>query len=231
MKKEEFTIEFTEDKICGDYISEDKNINWLFLHGAGKSDRKRFEKIRKLFSSSDISSCAFDFVGHGESTGNILGSSLEHRTQQAAAVINSLKIHEPLSIIAASMSGYTAIKLIEFYEINNMVLLAPGIYTAQVYSTVFGSEFSRIIREANSWQNSDAWKILKTYRGNLVIFAAENDQVIPRELIEKIYKSAEQAKSKKIVLIKEATHPLGEWLEKHPADLQLVFNEIFKVKE
>ncbi len=229
MKKEIFSIDFKNTKLVGDIIFSDNHSDWLFLHGAGQADRKRFEKMRKIFGAENISSCAFDFIGHGESMGNLMESSLEDKTNQALAVIESQKIHQPISIVAASMSGYIAIKLTESYKIDNLVFLAPAVYTQKVYSTFFGPEFAKMIQEPNSWEKTDAWGIIKKYKGNLLIFVAENDQIVPKELTEKLYQSAEQANFKKIITVKNATHPLGKWLDEHPNDLKLVFNEIIKM--
>ena len=55
---------------------------------------------------------------------------------------------------------------------------------------------------------------------------AEKDRVIPDDVIKRIYESAQSAKSREIVTIKDATHPLGKWLNEHPDILQAVSNKI-----
>ena len=78
--------------------------------------KKRFDKLRKSLFNRKISSCAFDFIGHGETAGDITASSLESRVKQALAVVENQKLLQPLSVIASSMSGYVEIKLLDFLD-------------------------------------------------------------------------------------------------------------------
>ena len=48
MKKIPLRINFGRTVLFGDSIQENTNPRWLFLHGAGTSDRKRFEQLRIL---------------------------------------------------------------------------------------------------------------------------------------------------------------------------------------
>lgn len=205
-----------------------KNSSILFLHGAGNSDRTRFTKMRELLAEQGVSSCAFDFIGHGETSGDLLSSSLQQRTEEALAVIKALALKQPLTIIAASMSGYTAIKLTELVSIDTLIFLAPAVYTPTAYALPFGQGFAETIRQTDSWQQTDAWNILQKFSGKLLIFEGENDQVVPKELIEKLYDSATQAQSREIVIVPGATHPMGKYLEEHPKDLHIVINRISK---
>ena len=116
-------------------------------------------------------------------------------TEQAAATIKHA-CQEPLNVIAASMGGYSAIKLTEHFVVKNLILLVPAVYSSQAYETPFGSEFSAIIREPNSWINSDAFETLSGFDGSVTIIAAEADEVIPMNLIEQLYASARNAEKK-----------------------------------
>lgn len=70
-------------------------------------------------------------------------------------------------------------------------------------------------------------EILGNYKGNLLIFAAEKDQVIPMEVIKRIYGSAQNVKSREIIVIPGATHSLGKWLNEHPSFLRVVSDKIY----
>ena len=80
--------------------------------------QKNFDVLRELLFKNGISSCAFDFIGHGETAGDITTSSLEIRVKQVLAVVQSQALPQPLSIVASSMSGHIAIKLSEFLNIK-----------------------------------------------------------------------------------------------------------------
>ena len=229
MKSKNFSIDFNGTKLIGDIMPFGGSPRVLCLHGAGPADRQRFKELREMLVAKDIASCAFDFIGHGETGGEMASSSLEDRIEQSLTVIKSQGLLQPLSIIASSMSGYVAIQLTKSYKVQNLIFLAPAIYASEAHSIYFGQEFTKAIRKPYSWRTSDAWEILKHYKGNILIFAAEKDQVIPNEVIQKIYDSARDAKFREIVTVKDATHPLGKWLNERPDFLRKVFDKIYDV--
>jgi alpha-beta hydrolase superfamily lysophospholipase len=54
------------------------------------------------------------FDGHilvGDTGGDLKSSSLKSQTEQACAVIGAAGLTRPLSVLAASMGGYTAVTL------------------------------------------------------------------------------------------------------------------------
>jgi len=177
----------------------------IVLHGAGKSSRTRFTRLRQYLDAHGIPSVSFDFIGHGDTGGNLLGSSLRGRTEQAAAVIRHA-CREPLTLIGASMSAHTAIKLTEKFTVDNLILLVPAVYTAHAYDLSFGPDFSSSIRVPGSWRASDAFRILSGFRGNLLVVAAESDDVIPVELVEKIHASAKNAKTRRLHVVPGSRH-------------------------
>lgn len=198
-----FELLFNKYVLRGD--SYKMECETIVLHGAGKSSRTRFSRLRQSLNLHGIPSVSFDFIGHGDTGGNLLNSSLHERTDQASAVIRHACI-EPLTLIAASMSGYTAIKLTEKFTVENLILLVPAVYTTEAYDLPFGSKFSATIRVPDSWQDSDAFSILSVYKGNLLIIAAESDDVIPAELVEKIHTSAKNAKVRFLHVVPGSRH-------------------------
>jgi uncharacterized protein len=198
-----FELPFENFVLRGDTYGE--GCETIVLHGAGKSSRGRFSRMRTNLNARGIPSASFDYIGHGETGGDLFGTSLHARTKQAAMVIRHVCI-EPLTLIAASMSAYTAIKLTEKFTVNNLVLMVPAVYTPKAYNIAFGPEFSAIIRVPNSWQDSDAFRILKKFTGNLLVVAAENDHVIPMEVVERINESARHARTNHLHIVPESAH-------------------------
>lgn len=82
---------------------------------------------------------------------------MQHRFEQACRVIKAMQLKEPFSIIAESMSGYTAIKLLTKYRVKNLILLVPAVYHVDSYVIPFNQGFSEMIRKPKSWVHSDAW--------------------------------------------------------------------------
>ncbi len=91
------------------------------------------------------------------------------------------------------MIGYTAIKLTELFSVSNLILLVPAVYSPRAYDIPFGPQFSAAIRAADSWRESDAFDILSRFTGNLVVIAAEFDDIIPKDIVEQIHSSAMNA--------------------------------------
>ena len=218
-----FELPFDNYVLRGDTYKE--GCDTVVLHGAGKSSRARFSRIRKGLNTHGLPSVSFDFIGHGETGGEIVDTNLHGRTEQAAAVISHSCI-EPLTLIAASMSAYTAIRLTEIFAVNNLILLVPAVYTPQAYDLAFGTEFSTVIRVSNSWQNSDAFSILEGFKGNLLIIAAEYDNVIPIEVIVRIHESARHAKINILHTVPDSEHLT---LFPKSQDFHLTLNMIKKV--
>jgi pimeloyl-ACP methyl ester carboxylesterase len=198
-----FKLPWENTLLCGD--SYQAGCNTIVLHGAGKSSRSRFSRLRDTLHQRGIPTAAFDFIGHGETGGELLGSTLCERTEQAAAVIR-YACREPLTLIAASMSGHTAIKLTEIFDVENLVLLVPAVYTSRAYHLPFGPEFSAAIRVPESWRESDAFDVLAEFKGKLLIVAAECDGAIPAEVPQRMYSAAGTAADRMLHVIPDAGH-------------------------
>jgi len=177
----------------------------MVLHGAGQSSRSRFSRLRETLHQYGVPSAGFDFTGHGETGGELLGSTLSDRTAQASAVIRHA-CREPLTLIGASMSGHTAIKLTQVFEVENLILLVPAVYTPRAYRLPFGPEFSAAIRVPGSWRESDAFDALAGFKGNLLVVAAECDATIPPEIPRRIHASALNTMSRLLHVIPGAGH-------------------------
>ena len=203
MRLSTFEIPFGPSLLRGDrYAAVCRTI---VLHGAGKSSRERFARLRRGLNDNGMPSASFDFIGHGETGGSLLGSTLHERTDQAAAVIRRA-CREPLTLIGASMSGYTAVRLTETFAVDNLILLVPAVYTPRAYDLPFGPAFSAAIRTPGSWQASDALTLLSRFEGHLLIVAAESDDVIPREIPESIFAAAQKAASRHLHIVPGSGH-------------------------
>ncbi len=203
MSLKTFKLPFGKYMLRGDIYRTGKET--IVLHGAGKSSRSVFTSLRHSLNAHNIPSVSFDFVGHGETGGDIHDSSLRGRTEQATSVIRHTCL-EPVTLIAASMSGYTAIKLTDLFSVNNLILLVPAVYSPRAYDLLFGPEFSAAIRTPDSWRESDAFEILSRFTGNLVVIAAEFDDIIPREIVEQIHSSAMNAANRILHVIPGSAH-------------------------
>lgn len=222
-----FQAPFDTHTLIGDVMAPGTLGELLVLHGAGQSDRARFRLLRKYFVEHGIASAAFDCIGHGETGGDLAISSLLSRTRQACRIIETLQLQQPLSIMAASMGAYTAVKLLEHYNIAHLILLVPAMYTSAAYAVPFNRGFTSIIRQPDSWAQSDAWDVLARYTGRLLIVAGEHNTVIPSGVIKRIYDSATRAKARQLYVAPQASHFVITDLRAHnPAALEHVLGLI-----
>lgn len=191
---------------------------FLVLHGAGKADRRRMFPVCSRLAEAGYAAVTFDFWGHGETTRPLGTTSLETRTRQARHVAASLPPDAPLSILSFSMGGYTAIKLVEEtpHRVENLIMYAPAVYDAAAYAVPFGPDFSTIIRQPESWSRSDAFRILESLEGGLMLVWGSNDSVIPRDIIDMLANSAPRARDVNVHIISGGPHTLSGWFNEDP---------------
>jgi hypothetical protein len=216
LKKIRFSVQIGMHNITGDHTETKEKPDLFMLHGAGKSTRQRFDFMREKLLRKGLASLSFDLPGHGETGGDLSSSSLRERTEIANKIISSYSNGEAISIVGNSMSGYTAVKLTEIYEVENLILIVPAAYDKAAYELHFNETFSKCLRREKSYLDSDSWKILKNYKGNLLIISAESDEVIPREIIERLMSSSVNAKSRKLITVKNAPHGIMSFMRENP---------------
>ncbi|HUC02221.1 MAG TPA: alpha/beta fold hydrolase [Candidatus Paceibacterota bacterium] len=222
-----FSVPFEHTKLLGDTMSAvEEKPSVLFFHGAGTSSRMRWQGIGELLLAQGIGSYAFDFIGHGETGGDMSSSSLASRTKQALAVVEAIKIPTPLTLIGASMGAYTALKVSEKIPVSKIIFFVPAMYDRELYEIPFGPQFTEMIRKPNSWQNSDAWAILGEFTGKLLIIAADKDETVPKEITQKIYDSAVRAEERKLYYVPGAPHQVLRALDKDPDEMKKVVSMI-----
>lgn len=190
--------------------SPDQKPSLLLLHGAGKSSKDRSSFLTdKLAQEYGISSFSFDFSGHGESSGDLQDSSLNKRLNEARGAIRASNMSQPFGVCGFSMGGHVALELLAYYPINALFLFYPAVYAEKAVQKRFGAgEFSRIIREPESWRHAKVWKSLQEFRGNFVLVTGEHDEVIPPDVTAKLWASAEQAEFRHHIVVEDAPHLL-----------------------
>lgn len=223
-----FEIEFEQQTLVGDTMGPGMPRTVLMLHGAGQSRREKMLPLRHELLEKGIGSVAFDFIGHGETGGEMQQSSLRSRTRQACRVIDQLDLaQQPLSIVAASMGAYNAVQLTIRYVVRHLILIVPAMYTDKADDVRFGTRFGELIRVPLSWRDSAGWNTLRRFAGRLLLVAAEHDRVIPREIIERYYDSAENAETRRLVTIQDTGHMIfTELREKKPREMSRILDII-----
>ncbi|MEU6679088.1 alpha/beta fold hydrolase [Streptomyces sp. NPDC046925] len=187
----------------------------VLLHGAGTSDKARFTALMADFAARGHQALAFDFSGHGESTGNLGELSLRRRFTQACAVIDR---HVPtgrrLVLIGFSMSGQTVADLAAHYgpRVASIGLCAPAVYGARAWPVPFAAGFTEIIRTPDSWRRSPALDVFRGLSSRAVLVTPAVDAVIPPAVTEAVAGALGASRSRFTRLVlPDADHRLGLW--------------------
>ncbi|MFJ3230171.1 alpha/beta fold hydrolase [Streptomyces sp. NPDC086787] len=196
----------------------------VLLHGAGNGSKERLRPLLEEFTARGCRGLAFDFSGHGESTGALAELSLRRRFEQAVAVIDArVPATEPLVLVGFSMSGQTVADLAAHYgdRVAALGMCAPAVYAPEAWDVAFGEgdgRFSEIIRTPDGWRRSPALDVLRAYAGRAVLAVPGTDTVVPPAVTAAVQDAlATRARFTRLEFA-DAEHWLGLWLRDHPED-------------
>ncbi|MFG2138332.1 alpha/beta hydrolase [Streptomyces sp. NPDC048650] len=191
----------------------------VLLHGAGTSDSARLTGLLADFAARGHHALAFDFSGHGDSSGRLGELSLQRRFTQAKAVIDHhAGPGHRLAPIGFSMSGQTVADLVTHYgsRVTAIGLCAPAVYAAQAWSVPFAAGFTGIIRTPDSWRRSSALDVFRSLATRSVLVTPGTDAVIPPAVTEAVAAALGASRSHHTRLVHhEADHRLGLWFADH----------------
>ncbi|MEU0809130.1 alpha/beta hydrolase [Streptomyces sp. NPDC005970] len=191
----------------------------VIMHGAGVGSKERSIPLARDFAAAGHPSLAFDFSGHGDSSGRPAELSLERRFRQALDVIEAFAPDgDPLTLVGFSMSGQTVADLAAHLggRVAAICLCAPAAYAPEAWPLPFGDGFTELIRRPESWRPSTVFDVLGAFTGRAVLVVPERDDIIPAEVTAGI-EQALRTKSRFAKLVLDgADHQLGRWLSAHP---------------
>lgn len=202
----------------------------IFIHGASETGSARFDMLRQHLAKLGIASVAFDFVGHGQTGGDIVGSSLADRFEQARTVIDSMRFKKPLIFVGASMGADTAIRLTRYCPVATLILFVPAFYPRRAFSAPYTDAFHDAINaDEDGWKQSDAWDILQEFDGSLLVIGAQNDGLIPAEIYDSCDDRTPQAHYKELYIVLGSPHRILPYLSDHPDQFAQVFERVYHV--
>ena len=224
----EFEVPFQRSALVGNRRTPQGAISSaILLHGGGTSAADGFEELRTFLHTQGIETLAFDCIGHGRTGGPQLGTTLHERVQQVLAVIK-FQCLEPstLTVVGFSMGAYVAVKVAVEVGVPRLCLAIPAAYAAQAYKAPFGPEFSQILRTPRSWETSDAFDLMLTYSGHLLVISAEEDRVVPAEIPRRYASTSTSRRSTVHHVVKRSGHNLSEHYEREPQARMAAYTEI-----
>lgn len=221
---EEFTVEGDGERLSAVRAGDPgAGPTAVLLHGAGTGSKERLLPLLSAFAERDCHALAFDFSGHGRSTGRLSELSLRRRFEQAVAVIDAHAGAGPLVLVGFSMSGQTVADLVRHYgrRVASVGLGAPGVFAAAAWDEPFGDgtgTFTNVLRTPGSWRNSSALPALRGFEGRAVLVTPGTDDVIPAEVTKAVEEALCTRSRYSRLELPDAEHTLGLWFRDHPED-------------
>ncbi|MFF8590222.1 alpha/beta hydrolase [Streptomyces sp. NPDC015220] len=225
-----FTLEYDGERLSG--VRDDGGTGFegrtaVLLHGAGNGGKEQLLPLLAEFTARGCGGIAFDFSGHGDSSGSLRELSLRRRLEQAVAVIDGhVPPGGPLVLVGFSMSGQTVADLVGHYgeRVAALGLCAPAVYAGEAWDVPFGDgkgPFSEIIRRPGGWRTAPALDLLRAYRGRAVLAVPGTDAVIPPAVTEAVQDALSTGARFTRLDLPDADHKLGRWLYERPAERRL----------
>ncbi|MEV7732869.1 alpha/beta fold hydrolase [Streptomyces sp. NPDC088921] len=220
----DFTHDHDGERLNGVYGGDPSGATVVVLHGAGAGSMERLRPLVREFVAHGCRGVAFDFSGHGESTGKLGELSLRRRFEQAVSVIDEYAgVDGPLVLVGFSMSGQTVADLVRHYggRVAALGLCAPAVYAAEAWDVPFeqgDGRFSGIIRRPDSWREAPALQVLRAYEGRAVLAVPGTDTVIPPAVTEAVQDALAARAQYTRFDLPDAQHQLGLWFRDHGED-------------
>lgn len=203
-------------KLTGNYKKGDYGNQPVFIiHGGGlrRDQASRFLEWQNILADNGFGSFVFNHSGILPSEGNVGNTTLELRLKEARiALATILGLSAPKSqnvvVMGVSMGGHIAAQLATEIKAHGLILCEPGSFIESAEDKPFGPLFSKELRREQNWDmvKTRSFDSIKDYTGNLLVVAAENDTVVPKEIPKRYFSEAQQTRTREIYSLKNATH-------------------------
>lgn len=144
----------------------------LLIHG-GNSDLSSLSPLENLLRKKNIGTLSFNLSGLNSTSKT--KSSLSQNINESIAFYSLFKKVD--IVIGYSLGGYIAINLAKKFQIDQLILLCPAIYSDQAVNKIYGNEFKNEISKPYSFYSSSIWHFLMEYKREVLIVYGELDGV------------------------------------------------------
>ncbi|MEH1015330.1 alpha/beta hydrolase [Micromonospora sp. CPCC 206060] len=198
LETEDFVFTVHEQRLAATkiYPPDRSEPTVLHLHGLGNTaSRHTIRYLLEPLAMDGHGSMTFEFSGNGDSTGVMEESSLRRRRDETLAAVAQLGTDEPPVIIGTSMGAHLAAWTAPEVRPRALILFCPAAYPEHADDLRFDGSLSR----PGNYSHSPAYAGLRNFTGDLLIIAAENDTVAPRQITEGYLEHARHARSTKVL--------------------------------
>lgn len=190
----------------------------LFFHG-WNSSREGYVERAKSICELGYYCLTIDSRGFGESDAEISDLSIRDHLKDAVGAYDFMKEKAniiKISACGASYGGFLSVMLSGRRNLNSIVMRAPGIYQDRVFELTDWTEEWLLLDEIYKFKSnidfndSEAIKNLKKFKGYLLVVGSKNDEKIPEIVVESYYNSAVSAKKRELLWMKNVDHALSK---------------------
>ena len=232
-KRFKFFISSNKKKIRYQFLNKEKDLFIIFFHGL-MSDitGEKPSTFRKFCRKKKIGFLAFEYSGHGKSSGEFTSSNISKWTNDAKQLIKAkLKKNKSLIFVGSSMGSWIALNLFPVFkkQIKGFVGIssAPEFLEKLMWKK-FTKKIKKIIMtrkiyylKKGQWTYPITKQLIMNGRKNKVLnkkinlnipitlFHGLKDEIVPLTFSKKILKIFPKAK-KKLIKIKNGDHSLSK---------------------
>lgn len=153
----------------------------LYLHGGGNSNHARYASLIERFATKGILGHAFD---HHATT---LVGRLDEAEQELAKLKSQHGLRDSdIYVWGSSMGGHIAARLTKTHpNLAGVILQSAAAYSQTAENIPFGPLFTDELMREKGWEDSDAFRDINLYQGKILVVYAENDTIIPQDIMRK----------------------------------------------
>ncbi len=212
-----------------DYAEGRRDPSVICLQGGGPSGMQSTQYLATALQKHGRSVIRFDFSGQGASSGELTASSLKKRLMETEAILTYFGLKDKITVIGTSMGGAIACALTRERPVEGLVLFGPATYTPRAWEVPFGAGFSQIIREDNSFLESNIQELLHKFTGKVLYVTGSEDAVIPKGVVALYTKAISQCRESEQYIIPGCPHPIHVWALRHPKVRKIIEQKVIQL--
>ena len=208
-----------------------KNLYVVFLHGfMSNIEGEKPNAIFKYTKNNKLGFLAFEYSGHGKSTGKFTDGNISKWTREVKITIKKIVGKNPFILVGSSMGAWLSLNQFKFF--GNQIKGFLGIGSAPEFlQNLMWKKFSKPMKRETikngiyhlkhgNYEYPITYQLIKDGRKNrilnkkiksfidVVMIHGSKDEVVPKVYSKKVLKIFTNAK-KKLVIIKDGDHSLS----------------------
>ena len=187
-------------------------ITLLWFHGNGGNMGHRVEDLALFHHLMEVDVFIFDYRGYGLSEGQASEKGVYRDARAALDYVKSGRSRQPSRTVYFGRSLGTAVaaELAVHEAPDGMILYSPFTSIGDLAANLYPFSPLRLL----AGKRFDSLARIKDYHGPLLVIHGQRDEIIPAELGEKLFNSANEPKQ--FLLLPDAQHNDGLGLAGQP---------------